>query len=273
MYVLNFSFIFSVNAECLSDNSLQFTERNLISNKSNDSLPSNTETLENTSNLKTGIASDAKYLRDYKKDIFNYNLDHTPNELESSFHNEAPHHLNTSFQFSSKDEQNLYVPQSEGSFLGTTNSNNSSIQCFNSQSLYFSDKHPQSLASDIQQNPHLASATTSTSTSSSGKSQVRVCINRLNIEDTRLMQQSIKKFVQKSPELARSIGLLQETSQLNVKLNMLPLVSGCVSGDCHSSKNAIADTFSTIKANETRVPAKRKSAIAIGDIPPEEICK
>ncbi|KPU75361.1 uncharacterized protein Dana_GF26355, isoform D [Drosophila ananassae] len=241
----------TVNSECLLDNCLQFTERNLNIKKSNDSSPSNTESQENTSSMKTGIASDLKYLRDQKKNIFkiNYNMD--PNEFESSFHSEAPHHLNSSFQFESKDEQSLFTSQNEGTFLGTTNSNNSSIQCFNSQSLYFSDKHPQSLASDIQQNPHLASATTSTSTSSSGKSQVR--------------------FVQKSPELARSMGLLQETSQVNVKLNMLPLVSGCMSGDCHSSKNSIIDTFSTIKADESRIPAKRKSAIAIGDIPPEEI--
>lgn len=122
------------------------------------------------------------------------------------------------------------------------------------------------------------STTTSTSTSSSGKSQVRVCINRLSIEDSRLMQQSIKKFVQKSPELARSMGLLQETcQQQHENLNIIPTsAEECVLESRASSTNNTVkipiDTFSTIKADEKR-SAKRKLAISIGDIPPEQICK
>ncbi|XP_043066416.1 nipped-B protein isoform X3 [Drosophila bipectinata] len=239
----------SGNAEYLLDNCLQMNDRNLNVNKKNDSLPTYIESLENTSALTPGTLSDSKYLRDQKKDSLkiNYHLDHPPNEFQRSFQSELPIHLKSSFQFESKDEQNLYTSQSEGNFLETTNLNNSSIQCFNGQSLYFSDKHPQTLTSDIQ-NQRVASATTSTSTSSSGKSQVR------------------------SPELARSMGLLPETTQqLNVNLNMMPLVSGILSGDCHTSTHSTVDTFSTIKADESRVPAKRKNAIAIGDIPPEEI--
>ncbi|XP_037731675.1 nipped-B protein isoform X6 [Drosophila subpulchrella] len=127
--------------------------------------------------------------------------------------------------------------------------------------------------SEHQQN-HIASTTTSTSTSSSGKSQVRVCINRLNIKDTRLMQQSIKKFVQKSPALARSMGLLQESSQLqHENMSAVTEVSVKESGAVSTTNkiNIPIDTFSTIKADEKRFSAKRKLAISIGDIPPEQI--
>jgi len=130
-------------------------------------------------------------------------------------------------------------------------------------------------SSEHQQN-HMASTTTSTSTSSSGKSQVRVCINRLNVKDTRLMQQSIKKFVQKSPALARSMGLLQESSQLqHEKMSTVTEESVKESGAVSTTNilNIPIDTFSTIKADEKRFSAKRKLAISIGDIPPEQICK
>ncbi|XP_070855424.1 nipped-B protein isoform X4 [Drosophila suzukii] len=128
-------------------------------------------------------------------------------------------------------------------------------------------------SSEHQQN-HMASTTTSTSTSSSGKSQVRVCINRLNVKDTRLMQQSIKKFVQKSPALARSMGLLQESSQLqHEKMSTVTEESVKESGAVSTTNilNIPIDTFSTIKADEKRFSAKRKLAISIGDIPPEQI--
>ncbi|XP_062142733.1 nipped-B protein isoform X1 [Drosophila sulfurigaster albostrigata] len=127
------------------------------------------------------------------------------------------------------------------------------------------------------------STATSTSTSSSGKSQVRVCINRLNVEDARLMQQSIKKFVQKSPELARNMGLLQETASkhndrqkfLNNEFNtvglpeVVPTTEITNVGSAQSS--ASVDMFTVIKADEKRSSTKRKVAISLGDIPPEQI--
>lgn len=145
-----------------------------------------------------------------------------------------------------------------------------------------------------------ASTATSTSTSSSGKSQVRVCINRLNVEDARLMQQSIKKFVQKSPELARNMGLLQEsaTATANKQNNnnsessqrFMPLPDpfppsvGVIGGEpapeiaandasrVQQQSTASIDMFTAIKADEKRTGTKRKLAISLGDIPPEQIC-
>ncbi|XP_020815684.1 nipped-B protein [Drosophila serrata] len=123
--------------------------------------------------------------------------------------------------------------------------------------------------SDLQQS--VASTTTSTSTSSSGKSQVRVCINRLKIEDTCLMQESIKKFVQKSPELARSLGLLQESTQPFETLKMLPKFPDLVTSSGETLVISSADSFSSIKADEKNISGKRKQAISIGDIPPEQV--
>lgn len=170
------------------------------------------------------------------------------------------------------------------------------------QKLQQQNVKPQSVA---QQQPYLASATsshsgnafghefnqcatnatstaTSTSTSSSGKSQVRVCINRLNVEDARLMQQSIKKFVQKSPELARNMGLLQESankqnkdSQRTMPLSEYPSVGEpeIVANDASvTQSSASVDMFTAIKADEKRTGTKRKLAISLGDIPPEQIC-
>nr|XP_036678385.1 nipped-B protein isoform X2 [Drosophila suzukii] len=104
-------------------------------------------------------------------------------------------------------------------------------------------------SSEHQQN-HMASTTTSTSTSSSGKSQVR------------------------SPALARSMGLLQESSQLqHEKMSTVTEESVKESGAVSTTNilNIPIDTFSTIKADEKRFSAKRKLAISIGDIPPEQI--
>lgn len=147
-----------------------------------------------------------------------------------------------------------------------------------------------------------ASTATSTSTSSSGKSQVRVCINRLNVEDARLMQQSIKKFVQKSPELARNMGLLQvsatatankqnnnnnsESSQRFMPLpDPFPPTVGVIAGEpapeiaandassvVQQQSTPSIDMFTAIKADEKRTGTKRKLAISLGDIPPEQIC-
>lgn len=126
------------------------------------------------------------------------------------------------------------------------------------------------------------STATSTSTSSSGKSQVRVCINRLNVEDARLMQQSIKKFVQKSPEYARNLGLLQESTTnkhndsqryLTGEFNSVPTTEATNAASAHSSASASVDMFTVIKADEKRSGTKRKLAISLGDIPPEQICE
>ncbi|KAH8408181.1 hypothetical protein KR222_006608, partial [Zaprionus bogoriensis] len=133
---------------------------------------------------------------------------------------------------------------------------------------------------DFNQCTNATSTATSTSTSSSGKSQVRVCINRLNVEDARLMQQSIKKFVQKSPELARNMGLLQEsTNKQNESQRFLPLPEFTSAGEPEVAANdggsaqssASVDMFTVIKADEKRTGSKRKMAISLGDIPPEQI--
>lgn len=136
---------------------------------------------------------------------------------------------------------------------------------------------------EFNQCPTNATSTaTSTSTSSSGKSQVRVCINRLNVEDARLMQQSIKKFVQKSPELARNMGLLQESANKQNKdtQRIMPLSEFPSVGEPEIAANdasvtqssASVDMFTVIKADEKRTGTKRKLAISLGDIPPEQIC-
>ncbi|XP_044312765.1 nipped-B protein isoform X2 [Drosophila rhopaloa] len=166
-----------------------------------------------------------------------------------------PHALeNPNFQINSLNNQNvLYLPSQP---MTETQSQNSPIQYITKKSpnqvIYISDSNPQELEegtnslvinkSSLQhQQNHIASTTTSTSTSSSGKSQVR--------------------FVQKSPELARSMGLLQESD--------LVTVSGATTTS--NKDNIPIDTFSTIKADEKRFSAKRKLAISIGDIPPEQI--
>ncbi|KRF81724.1 nipped-B protein isoform X1 [Drosophila virilis] len=137
---------------------------------------------------------------------------------------------------------------------------------------------------DFNQYTNLTSTATSTSTSSSGKSQVRVCINRLSVEDARLMQQSIKKFVQKSPELARDMGLLQESTTnkdndseylslaaefSSVGVSGVPKIDPTNPNAAQSS--ASLDIFTVIKADEKRTGTKRKLAISLGDIPPEQI--
>ncbi|XP_041674034.1 nipped-B protein isoform X3 [Drosophila eugracilis] len=115
-----------------------------------------------------------------------------------------------------------------------------------------------SLAGSSQHQLHqLLSATTSTSTSSSGMSQVR--------------------FVQKSPELAKSMGLLQVSAQQqhdNLNISSVVVKKRITENGVGSTTNIVnipIDTFSTIKADEKRFSAKRKLAISIGDIPPEQI--
>ncbi|XP_026838706.1 nipped-B protein isoform X1 [Drosophila erecta] len=227
----------------------------------------------------------------------NFNLKHDFNQVSANvgksqnIYPTFPHVLDPSnFNLNSVNIPNvLYVQSPPFTETETTQTHNSSIEYLKkkTQTHDVSILNPQHLlestnlhminkSSTYQTNPNV-STTTSTSTSSSGKSQVRVCINRLSIEDSRLMQQSIKKFVQKSPELARSMGLLQETcQQQHENLSSLPMTAEeCVSLRCASTTNNTVkipiDTFSTIKADEKRFSAKRKLAISIGDIPPEQI--
>lgn len=88
------------------------------------------------------------------------------------------------------------------------------------------------------------------------------------------MQQSIKKFVQKSPELARSMGLLQQSTHQPLEtLNMMPNMSASVTVSGGTTANSQVDSFSSIKADEKNISGKRKQAVSIGDIPPEQICK
>ncbi|KRG03872.1 uncharacterized protein Dmoj_GI18280, isoform B [Drosophila mojavensis] len=114
---------------------------------------------------------------------------------------------------------------------------------------------------DFNQCTNLTSTATSASTSSSGKSQVR--------------------FVQKSPEMARNIGLLQETTSKHPVNEYLSLAANFNSSGTSgipktestvaSSAPSTADMFAVIKADEKRTGTKRKLAISLGDIPPEQI--
>ncbi|KAL7739362.1 hypothetical protein ACLKA6_003968 [Drosophila palustris] len=100
------------------------------------------------------------------------------------------------------------------------------------------------------------STATSTSTSSSGKSQVR------------------------SPEYARNLGLLQESTTnkhndsqryLTGEFNSVPTTEAINAASAQSSASASVDMFNVIKADEKRSGTKRKLAISLGDIPPEQI--
>ncbi|XP_023167929.1 nipped-B protein isoform X2 [Drosophila hydei] len=110
---------------------------------------------------------------------------------------------------------------------------------------------------DYNQCTNLTSTATSASTSSSGKSQVR------------------------SPEMARNMGLLQESTNKHPVSEYLPLavdfnasgLSGIPTTEptVASTAQSSADMFTVIKADEKRTGTKRKLAICLGDIPPEQI--
>ncbi|XP_017856914.1 PREDICTED: nipped-B protein [Drosophila arizonae] len=110
---------------------------------------------------------------------------------------------------------------------------------------------------DFNQCTNLTSTATSASTSSSGKSQVR------------------------SPEMARSMGLLQETTSKHPVNEYLSLAANFNSSGTSgipktestvaSCAPSTADMFAVIKADEKRTGTKRKLAISLGDIPPEQI--
>ncbi|XP_073824751.1 nipped-B cohesin loading factor isoform X2 [Musca autumnalis] len=108
-----------------------------------------------------------------------------------------------------------------------------------------------------------------------------VRINRLKTEDVRLMKESIKEFVQKSPELSKKLGLMNaETSENNRRIcednaTTLQNTSKCIIDirqQCSGDKvNAVLDdTFNIMKANENDT-SKRKYPVSIDDIPPDQI--
>lgn len=80
----------------------------------------------------------------------------------------------------------------------------------------------------------------------------KVCIARMKPEEEKLMQESITKFAEKQPELAKKFGISSEPT------------------DTKSS----SEIFSDMKDEEKRVPSKRKlPAKAENEYPPEKICK
>ncbi|XP_041451518.1 nipped-B protein [Drosophila obscura] len=147
------------------------------------------------------------------------------------------------------DQQKSLLPNKKNQ-LATLGTNVPEVHLLpaTSTSLLSNNSGP-AIGKEPHQNNHSASTATSTSTSSSGKSQVR------------------------SPELARSIGLLQQSSeqQPNTSLNIMPIPELEVRGTTAETFNTALDMFSTIKADEKRYASKRKMAVSIGDIPPEQI--
>ncbi|KAL9926619.1 nipped-B cohesin loading factor isoform 2-T4 [Glossina fuscipes fuscipes] len=120
--------------------------------------------------------------------------------------------------------------------------------------------------------------------SNSDKPNLRVCINRLKAEDVRLMQQSIKTFIQKSPELAKKVGLLTTESEFKLLPQQIQSVTSCANTPVNSAncvpnaptteaeeKRITKDTFTIMKADEKQSTAKRKLPITIDDIPPDQI--
>lgn len=117
------------------------------------------------------------------------------------------------------------------------------------------------------------------------KSRLLVRINRIKTEDVHTMQQSIKEFIKKSPELAKKMCLLTSDTTNVVKRE----VEDIQPEEIHpptQSENIIAkenvsedgrsavleDTFNIMKAHE-KVSQKRKLPISFDDIPHDQICK
>ncbi|TMW44236.1 hypothetical protein DOY81_010684, partial [Sarcophaga bullata] len=120
---------------------------------------------------------------------------------------------------------------------------------------------------------------------SSNKSNLLVRINRIKTDDVRLMQQSIKEFIKKSPEMARKMCLLkedntntvnavkcepdeQQSDVTNVQNYLRPEFS--LNTSIHSKTEILDDTFNIMKAHE-KVAQKRKHPASLVDIPPEQI--
>lgn len=80
----------------------------------------------------------------------------------------------------------------------------------------------------------------------------KVCIARMKPEQEKMMQESITKFVEKQPELAKKFG---------------------INSDPSNTKSS-SDIFSEMKDEEKRVPSKRKLPAKVeNDYPPEKVCK
>lgn len=95
-------------------------------------------------------------------------------------------------------------------------------------------------------------AANKTSTTGSGKLLPKVCISRMKPEQEKLMQESISKFAESEPELAKKFGIKSESSNTKTP----------------------TDLFSDMKDEEKRVPSKRKLPIKIEEeFPPEKICE
>lgn len=119
---------------------------------------------------------------------------------------------------------------------------------------------------------------------SCNKSNLLVRINRIKTDDVRLMQQSIKEFIKKSPEMARKMCLLKEDitntvksepdeqhpDVTNVQKYLRPEFS--INTSVNSKTEILDDTFNIMKAHE-KVAQKRKHPVSLIDIPPEQICK
>ncbi|XP_067623755.1 nipped-B protein isoform X2 [Eurosta solidaginis] len=63
------------------------------------------------------------------------------------------------------------------------------------------------------QEPSVAKTKPPTTSKSSEKTKIRVCLNRIKEKDASLMQQSIQTFIKKSPDTARKFGLLNVSSE------------------------------------------------------------
>ncbi|XP_013107100.2 nipped-B protein isoform X1 [Stomoxys calcitrans] len=113
------------------------------------------------------------------------------------------------------------------------------------------------------------------------KTHPLVRINRLKTEDVRLMQQSIKEFIQKSPGFSKKLGLKgnepgteksdekQSLAQPDSLAKTSPETK--IKTPIDSKTKTVEDTFNIMKANETKQTSKRKLPVSIDDIPPDQI--
>ena len=134
------------------------------------------------------------------------------------------------------------------------------------------------------QNSKIKSPPLTKTLDSCNKSNFLVRINRIKTDDVRLMQQSIKEFIKKSPEMARKMCLIKEDitntgkcdldeqhpDVANVRKYLTPGLS--INTSVNSKTEILDDTFNIMKAHE-KVAQKRKHPVSLIDIPPEQICK
>lgn len=117
------------------------------------------------------------------------------------------------------------------------------------------------------------------------KSRLLVRINRIKAEDVRNMQQSIKEFIKKSPELAKKMCLLPTDTTNDVKTELEDIQSEEIHQPTQPENviikenvseggklEVLEDTFNIMKAHE-KVSQKRKIPISFDDIPHDQICK